>query len=300
MNGLLVGILLAAAGILTLLICAVREKRIMKSLSCMLEQAAGGDYTETKYDESRLSEIESRMVRFLHTSAISTRAAREERDRIQTLIADISHQTKTPISNILLYTELLGETALPEEGRIALEALKGQTEKLKFLIEALIKISRLENGIITVKPKRNSIDPMMEQIYGQIANRARAKAITVTLQKSGLQAEFDRKWTEEALYNLVDNAVKYTPKGGQVELSARSFELFVRIDVKDNGVGITEAEQAQIFSRFYRAGEVEEEGLGVGLFLARKIISLEGGYIRVISAKGKGALFSMYLPGGTP
>lgn len=276
---------------------ARRERKILGRLSAMLKEAAEGSYTESSYDETMLSEVESRMVRFLNASALSAKNLGMEQKRIQTLISDISHQTKTPIANLLLYTELLGEAGLPEESRTAVGELKKQSEKLRFLIDSLIKISRLENGIIFVTPEENSLEELMEGVLGQIRPGAEEKGIHIQAHPGGMKARFDRKWTEEALYNLADNAVKYTPKGGAVILRARAYELFVRIDVQDTGIGISEAEQGQIFSRFYRSGDVaKSDGIGVGLYLAREIVAKQGGYIRVESQKGKGALFSVYLP----
>ena len=101
----------------------------------------------------------------------------------------------------------------------------------------------------------------------------------------------------QALYNIVDNGVKYTPVGGEIRLSANRYELFFRIDIADNGIGIAEEEQAKIFTRFYRSPMVlGEEGVGIGLYLSREIITAQGGYIKVVSKQGQGSVFSVYLP----
>ena len=108
---------------------------------------------------------------------------------------------------------------------------------------------------------------------------------------------FDRKWTQEALANIVDNAIKYTAKGGKVSITSKEYELFARIDVSDTGIGIAEVEQAQIFGRFYRSQDAaDEKGAGIGLYLAREILTKEGGYIKVSSRPGEGSCFSIFLP----
>ena len=108
---------------------------------------------------------------------------------------------------------------------------------------------------------------------------------------------FDPKWTEEALCNLLDNAVKYTPVGGSVTVDVRPYEMFTAVCVRDTGPGIPETEQAAIFGRFYRGPDARQaEGLGIGLYLTRQIASGQGGYIRVKSAPGQGSTFSLYLP----
>lgn len=110
-------------------------------------------------------------------------------------------------------------------------------------------------------------------------------------------AVFDSKWTEEAIFNLLDNAVKYTPSGGEVRISVTSYELFSAVHIRDTGPGIPEAEQPKVFQRFYRGIECQnEEGVGIGLYLVRQIAEGQGGYVKVSSEQGKGSTFSLYLP----
>lgn len=276
---------------------ARRQKRLMKRLNDMLDAAAAGSFTEVRFDESMLSAIETRMASFLSASVVSARNLQGERDKIRTLIADISHQTKTPIANILLYTELLREQRLPEESESGLKVLQSQAEKLAFLVDALVKISRLESGLLVLSPKRQPVQLLLEEVLEQAASKAAAKEIKVSLRDAEGIARYDLKWTIEALFNLVDNGIKYTPRGGEISLAVETYELFLRIDVSDNGMGISEEEQPRIFGRFYRSPAVSEtEGVGIGLYLARQIAMEQGGYIRVSSRPHKGSVFSLYLP----
>lgn len=274
-----------------------KERKLLTQLSDMLEEAIRGTYREEDYDETLLSSVEAKLVRFLNSSVLSERRLSKEKDKIKTLISDISHQTKTPLANIILYTELLSEQELSDEAKNLTKALKAQSEKLNFLIGALVKMSRLENGIISVEPERNPVKSLIEEVLEQIKPKAEKKGISIDFSApEEVYASFDRKWTVEALYNIVDNAVKYTPEGGQVCLRVTAFDMFCRISVEDTGTGIDEEEQSLIFQRFYRGKEArEKEGVGVGLYLAREIVSAEGGYIKVSSEKGKGAIFSVYL-----
>ena len=112
-----------------------------------------------------------------------------------------------------------------------------------------------------------------------------------------MNACFDLKWTLEALSNILDNAVKYTPAGGTVSVNAQEYEMFVRIDVADSGIGMSEEETAKVFARFYRSPRVsQEKGVGIGLYLVREILSREGGYIKVTSKIDQGSTFSVFLP----
>lgn len=105
------------------------------------------------------------------------------------------------------------------------------------------------------------------------------------------------KWTVEALFNIIDNAVKYTNENGTITISVKSYELFACISIQDNGIGIAEEEQEKIFGRFNRGSNVSEtEGTGIGLYLSREIIEKQGGYIHLQSKLGKGSIFEIYLP----
>ena len=271
----------------------------LRILSQMLDTAIDGSFTEQTFDESTLSAVESRMNRYLSASAVSARNLSAEKAKIQELLADISHQTKTPIANILLYAGLLSEQELSPAGRESAQALMAQAEKLRFLITALVKLSRLETGVLTLHPAPNTVWPLLRAVCEQMMPKAREKAQSLALIPTESTAVFDTKWTAEALANLVDNAVKYTPAGGKILLTATAYEQFCRIDVADTGIGIAEAEQAKIFTRFYRSPSVSDaEGVGIGLYLTRQILTDEGGYIKVSSAPGQGSTFSMFLPRG--
>lgn len=293
---LIISTLLFLAAVLTLLISRRSVTKTINTLSSMLEATSEGTYHENLFNESRLSALETQFADFILSSAVSAQKVESERDTIKTLISDISHQTKTPISNLMLYSELLAEENLPENARISVDAISRQTSKLRFLIDALVKLSRLENGILVLSPVRNEINPMLEDLYSQFLPAAKTKNISLNLNSTAAAACFDRKWTAEALGNIIDNAIKYT-SSGSVTISVHEYEMFTRIDIADTGMGIPESEQAEIFSRFYRSENVsEKEGVGIGLYLSRQIISAENGYIKLSSQQGIGSVFSVFLP----
>lgn len=269
----------------------------MENLNRMLDIAMQGDFTEDHFDESMLSAVETKLAHYLAASTISARNVQAEKDKIKTLIADISHQTKTPIANVLLYTQLLGEQELPEESRACVTALEGQATKLQSLIDALVKTSRLESGIIALRPSSGQLEPVIQSAVSQLMPKAEAKRIQIITEATDADAVFDPKWTEEAIFNLLDNAVKYTSAGGEVRVSVTAYQLFSAIHVRDTGPGISEDEQPKVFQRFYRGLEHQtEEGVGIGLYLVRQIAEGQGGYVKVSSEKGNGSTFSLYLP----
>ena len=284
------------AAFTVVLINHIRTKKTMDTLEKMIDSAADGEYSETKFDESRLSALETKFSNYLALSNTSSKNIMKEKEKIKTLISDISHQTKTPISNLILYSELIEEGDLFEDMRSNVEAIKQQAEKLEFLIKSLVKLSRLENGILNLSPNREEIQPMLQDIYERYISKVMGKNLELNIEKTTSKATFDRKWTTEALGNIVDNAIKYT-NSGEINIKVHEYEIFTRIDISDTGIGISESEQAEVFLRFYRSQSVHnDEGVGIGLYLTREIISCEGGYIKLTSELGVGSTFSVYIP----
>lgn len=285
--------------------CRLREKKLLRRLQEMLEDAVAGTFSEGKLMDTGISELESAMWRFLNDSQLSYVQLAEQKQRIQSLISDISHQTVTPIANIKIYAELLGEqqekwkagdSSVKEDIAEEIEAVIDQVDKLDFLIGSLVKLSRLENGILELEPKRCCIREVLSAINRQFQPKAQQKGITLVINDFGEEAEFDLKWTIEAVGNIVDNAIKYTPKGGTVSLHVVLYSMFLRLDVADTGIGIAEQEQASVFTRFYRSRKAaEQSGVGIGLYFAREVLRRERGYIKVSSEPDKGSVFSVFL-----
>lgn len=296
------GLMALAALLLLGLWLWLDARRTVRRLDRMLSTAIDGGFGEESFDESAPSALESRMARFLNGSARSLRGVQRQRESIQRLLSDISHQTKTPLANLKLYSSLLMEEELTPRQREQAQVILQQSEKLSFLIETLVKLSRLETDVLAVTPKSQPLSPLLERAVSQAKAAAERKGIALQLhlqQQAEMRALYDLRWTAEALGNLLDNAVKYTPPDGCIQVSATQYELFCRIDVRDNGIGIAEEEQAQIFGRFYRGRQVrEQEGLGIGLYIAREIAQKQGGYLKLSSRPGQGSTFSLYLPRG--
>ena len=285
----IVGICLVITA-LVIFINHLRTKKTIDRIENMLNEAAKGNFSEKSFDETRLSSLESRFAHYLSASVVSARNVELEKDKIKSLIADISHQTKTPIANLLLYSELLLEDDtdnLSVQMRENIVQLHAQSEKL---------LSRLENGILQLSPQEEALKSMLTLAVKETEFKARAKGLELILHDTDEKAYFDSKWTLEAICNILDNALKYTNEG-TISLSVTAYEMFVRIDIKDSGIGIKEEELPKIFSRFYRSEDTKNmEGVGIGLYLSRQILSEEGGYIKVSSVYGQGSTFSVFLP----
>ena len=272
-----------------------KNKKILDNVDEMLTEAIKGDFSAEHFSESRVSKRESELSDYLSASSLSAENVRRDRDKIKTLIADISHQTKTPIANLLLHSELLQETELTDDQRESLDAIGNEAVKLRFLVDSLVKLSRLENGILTVDPVKDNMGRLIKEIDSSLRKKAESKGLKFIVAGDKAEAVFDYKWTLEALSNIVENAIKYTEKGS-ISISVSSSEMFACISVKDTGIGIAEEDIPKIFARFGRLqASREKEGVGIGLYLAREIISKEDGYIKVKSEPGKGSEFLIYL-----
>ena len=221
-----------------------------------------------------------------------------EKERVKGLISDISHQTRTPVANIKLYLELLGDEELSQNGQEFLEKIQGQMEKLDFLMQSMVKMSRIETGILQIhKEDKNLYETIRHAVASVVPEAAQKKIALYVDCEEEMFIRHDSKWTEEAIYNVLDNALKYTESGGKIHIQAERQELFVKLSISDTGKGIAPERQAEIFTRFYREPEVHDKpGVGIGLYLARTIMELQKGYIEVQSEVGRGASFRLYFP----
>ncbi len=280
------------------------ENKTITRLEEMLDAAIEGRFEEESFDETRLSRLESRWKEFLGTSVLSNKNLENERHRLEEFISDISHQTKTPMTVIKMYTELLkeevslGNDASIEKIRKYADELSKQNERLEFLIDSLTKLSRLENGTLEVVAKHDEVGRLIKNAISAIKPKASAKKITINYPAdTDNRSLFDMKWTTEALLNILDNAVKYSPEGGKIDIIVDEYEMYTAIHVIDEGPGIKEEDMAKIFGRFYRSSEVQqEEGVGIGLYLSREIIGKEDGYIMVVpNNKRTGGEIIVYL-----
>lgn len=266
-----------------------------------LDEMMDGNWepTELEDEETLFARISHRLVRLYQIMHENRRKVDEERQELQSLVSDISHQVKTPVSNLKMITDTLIARAVSKEEQLEfLEGIRSQIEKLDFLFQALVKTSRLESGIIRIEKKDERLYNTVAQAMSGIVYEAEKKSIAVKVDcPENLAVAHDRKWTAEALFNLLDNAVKYTPVGGNIDVTVKAWEMYVEIKVSDTGKGISESNQAAVFRRFYRAEDAHDQsGVGIGLYLAREIITRQGGYIKVISEVGKGSVFSIFLP----
>ena len=190
---------------------------------------------QTVEEESLFYKIEYRLNRLYEVMQENKNSIAQERADLQELISDISHQVKTPIANLKMINSTLLENEVPvQKQKEFLTAQASQLDKLDFLMQAMIKTSRLETGVISLEKKSQPLYDTLAAALGDILLNAEKKQINVQVDcPESLIVSHDRKWTGEALFNILDNAVKYTPEGGQIRVSVESWEMYVKIDIAD-------------------------------------------------------------------
>ena len=301
MMALVVLVLALAVAVLGLWLRLRRQRADVEAYAEHIDRALGDLLAERSLDariaatDDLWGHTNERLLRLSQAQMRRTEALQREQRSLQGLVADISHQTKTPLANIQLYLERLEQGA---EDASLVAKLGAQVEKLDFLLANMVKISRLETGAVRIQKQQALLADTLADALSVIVPKADAKQIRLSVDyDETMTLNHDRRWTAEALANLLDNAVKYTSAGGSVGVRVVLQPVFVQIAVYDSGKGIARERQGTIFTRFYREPEVHDaEGAGLGLYLARMIVERQGGFIDVVSAPGAGSTFTINLP----
>lgn len=270
-------------------------EQITLLIEALVEQQERQIFSEA--EDTLTARLQHQLLKLRNILTAQNQMLAKEKEQIKTLISDISHQIKTPIAAANTFAELLSDGELSAEERTEyITTLQMSLGKLTFLTNSLIKMSRLESDIISLKPEKNSLNEIVLQAVKTVYAKAKEKGILITFEcDQTFEAVLDFNWTAEAISNVIDNAVKYTPQGGFVRLQITEYPSFLRLDISDSGVGIPEEEQAKIFGRFYRGKQsVGTDGVGIGLYLTREIINKQNGYMKV-SSDENGSTFSMFL-----
>ncbi|MCI8585199.1 MAG: HAMP domain-containing histidine kinase [Lachnospiraceae bacterium] len=248
--------------------------------------------------ETRESRVVSQLHQILAAARFKEQKAAGEKDQVMELISDLSHQLKTPLANIIMNTELLQDPSPGEEQRKEfLTHIRSQADKMRWLMNALLKASRLENGMIHFEAEEAGIKGTIARAVSAVYAQASAKKIELVVEEfRDFPLYHNPKWTAEAMGNILENAVKYAPPGSRIQITLTRLDLYTKILIQDEGIGILEEEFNQIFRRFYRGkGAEQQEGSGLGLYLAQLILKREKGYITVSSNVGEGSCFSLFL-----
>ena len=275
-----------------------QKRRMYQLIDQMLEQVLNREKIEiSDIQEGQLSALASKVIRVQEKLEYEVNQAQKEKEQVKCLISNMSHQLKTPLSNVVMYRDLLELEPEAEQRANFLERMKIQLDKLDWILQSLFKMVKLEQGVIQFETEQSSLKETLLSALNSTYDKAEKKEICIiTKPFKDCLLMHNRKWTAEVFSNILENAIKYSEKGSKIEIQVNSLELFTEIRFQDHGMGIKKEELTNIFQRFYRSKEVEnKEGSGIGLYLSRMILEKEKGYMTVTSDYGKGSCFSVFL-----
>lgn len=307
LKNLNISLLLLIFSMFILVMFFIQERRYENYIKCSLLDLS--DMLQTIIDmkdkeifstmeDTIFSKLQYQTIKLTNILNAKNEQMETERNEIKALVSDIAHQLKTPLTNLKIYEEFFKDESLTvEERKEFSEIMTISLDRLTFLVESMIKMSRLEGNVINLRIEKNYLNDTVILAISQVQKKAREKNINIEfIQIDKVEIIHDKNWISEAIFNILENGVKYTKENGEIKVTIQSYEMFVRIDIEDNGIGIKEEEIPKIFMRFYRGNNVgSTEGIGIGLYLTRTIISKHGGYIQVSSNKN-GSIFSVFLP----
>lgn len=219
-------------------------------------------------------------------------------------LAVASHELKTPLTaisgNVQLLQRRLGrDQQIDERNRRSIEVLVEQTARLSRMVEMLLDISRIQTGLLDISRLPLDLGQIVRRVVSEVEPVLEHHRIELLLSDEPLGVEGDELRLEQVLYNLVNNAVKYSPNGGTVTVRASRSDDMVVITISDEGIGIPSEALPHIFERFYRAGNADSSkiaGMGIGLYVVQQVIALHGGRVEVTSAEAVGSTFTIALP----
>lgn len=295
-------------GVLNLSVLAVvyfllarRVNDTLDTLSDMIEDLiCGKERIEFPIAEDTvISKLQGQLLKLY--DILCSHKEREEklRKQLDENIGNLVHQINTPITNLRLYVDFLrrDDLTVPEREKF-LSCMEEQAQKLFWLGESFSKISRLETGIIRLKPEKQKVEPVLLNAIDQVMVKAENKGMEISLSgETQAVALIDLKWTTEALFNILDNAVKYGKAETKIEIIAADLTNYISIAVRNESeIKIDPDEYYQLFQRFYRGkANTETEGVGLGLYIARKILEEEKSYIKAETKPDGKIEFAVFL-----
>ena len=294
-----ISIILAILLVLAICYSIYQRRKTYRMIDRLLDSVLSQEMiVHSEVEEGEFSALVSKIRQIQEVLENRARSADNEKEQVKSLVSNMSHQLKTPLANLSLYAEILGQGEIaPERKAEFADKMQRQIEKLNWIVESLSKMVKLEQNIDGFEVKDTPIRQTILDAVDTVYEKVEKKELHLDLEPFEDRALYhNRKWTVEVFVNLLENAIKYTDKGGAISIRVKPYELYTEIQFADNGRGIRREELTDIFKRFYRSPEVENmEGSGIGLYLSNLILEKEKGYITAASEYGKGSCFSVFL-----
>ncbi len=275
----------------------IQEKEL-KEINEYIKEVNNKNYS-LKIEDNKDGEL-SRLRNELYKTTVILREAaensEEEKEKLSIAIADISHQLKTPLTSIRIMLDNISDNPdMPQEIRKDfIQDISKQVEHMSSLVISLLKIAKFDAGTIKMENEEIDAKKLIDSVINNLAILIEIKEIEV-ITKIDEKAIFiaDYKWQQEALTNILKNAIEHSQPKSNIYIIVENTSIFLKIKIKDEGQGIEQKDLKHIFERFYRAKNCNEDSIGIGLSLAKTIIEQNNGYIKATSEVGKGTLFEI-------
>lgn len=297
----IIGALIFVAFSLTLLVLNLFQYgyfyRYIRRFSAAARKIVEGEY-DLKLSEEREGDLSKLAVAFNSMGDVirnHIHALKKEKQFLADMLSDISHQLKTPLSSMILYNDIMLEKNLSEEQRRTfLLSNQKQLSRMHNLLYNLLKLAKLDADAVILEKEEQNLFETLEEALEILEGKAQEGKVEILLKgDERICFNHDRLWLQEAIINIVKNAIEHTPEGGKVTIQVSESPVFKRIIIQDTGEGISEADIANIFKRFYKTQNAKKsDSVGIGLSIAKSIIERHGGFLEVESKENVGTKFS--------
>ena len=294
--GIKAGIIIMITGALILVINYIFTKRRyseIEKLNSYLEKVLSGDYAPEILDqkEGELSILKSNIYKATTTLKYQKELLTEDKVRLANAIADISHQLKTPLTSMMVMNDLLQTEDDQNKRNEFLKTQSDQLDRMNWLIQTLLKLSKIDAGTITMKKEEVTATSIVKEIVKPFEIQMELKGINYSSFDSDMILSCDKNWTIEAIQNIVKNCIEHMGENDELKIEAEETNIYKQIIVSDTGCGIAKQDLPHIFERFYKGKNAGKDSIGIGLALAKTIISSQRGDILVESTEGVGTTF---------
>lgn len=280
---------------ITYLIFIKNQYKKINKIDKYMNKILNNDYSLDirDYVEGDISTLKNDIYKMTIKLKEQTELSIKDKKYLEETLADISHQIKTPLTSMYVINDILSDNDLDKKSQIEfLNKNRNQLERIEWLVTTLLKISRLDSGMVTLKRDNINIDDLIKKTIEPIKIMAELKNISI---ETNIEASFfylDFNWTLEALTNILKNACEHTNNNGNIKIEVTDNPLYLNIKIIDNGIGISKSDKKHIFDRFYK-GKTNKDSIGIGLNMAKKIINLQNGEIECISKINEGTTFDI-------
>ena len=280
---------------ITYLIFIKNQYRKINKIDKYMNKILNNDYSLDirDYVEGDISTLKNDVYKMTIKLKEQTELSIKDKKYLEETLADISHQIKTPLTSMYVINDILSDNDLDKKSQIEfLNKNRNQLERIEWLVTTLLKISRLDSGMVTLKRDNINIKDLIKKTIEPIKIMAELKNILIETNVETSNFYLDFNWTLEALTNILKNACEHTHNNGSIKIEVNENPLYLNIKIIDNGVGISESDKKHIFDRFYK-GKTNKDSIGIGLNMAKKIINLQNGEIECISKINEGTTFDI-------